>query len=66
MNRILRGWKRDGLTDASEIARREQAAEHERELNRTAAARRSGKRTVQTDRELSQAERAALDSLFND
>ena len=66
MNRILRGWKREGLTDASEIARREQAAEHEREINRTAAARRSGKRIVQSDRELSQTERAALDSLFND
>lgn len=66
INRILRSWKRDGLTDAAEIAKRELAAEHERDQNRTAAARRGGKRPIQGDRELSQAEREALDSLFGD
>ncbi len=64
IGRILRSWKNKGLTDSAQIHKLELAAEHERELNRTAAARRSGKRTVQTERELSSAERAALDSLF--
>lgn len=66
MNRIIRGWKKEGLTDFEAIAKREQAAEHERELARTAAARRGTRRSSGGERELSPGERAALESLFSD
>ena len=66
INRILRGWKSKGLTDAAQIAKIELAADIERGKAKTAAARRGGSRAVNSERELSMAERAALDSLFND
>lgn len=66
INRILRGWKNKGFTDAAQIAKIELAADIEREKAKTAAARRGGSRGVNSERELSSAERAALDSLFND
>ena len=66
INRILRGWKNKGLTDAAQIAKIELAADIERGKAKTAAARRGGSRGVNSDRELSSAEKAALDSLFND
>ena len=66
INRILRGWKNKGLTDAAQIAKIELAADIERGKAKTAAARRGGSRGVNSERELSSAEKAALDSLFND
>ncbi len=67
MNRIIRGWKQDGLTDSAEIARRERAAEQKLAEARTAAARRGGRKTAPgAKRELSPQEKAAIAELIGD